>query len=104
VIKMGRTQLQDAGADDAGSGVHGVRRDNGEDIARLRETARLFLEVNMGGDRGHQVPASTHDPRYPQLVGRAPSPEHRPRRPSLPRTWSRRRPRHRRVRDVLGRA
>jgi aspartate ammonia-lyase len=38
----------------------------GEDIARLRETARLFLEVNMGGTAiGTGICA---DPRYPEAV------------------------------------
>lgn len=38
----------------------------GEDIARLRETVRLFLEINMGGTAiGTGINA---DPRYPRLV------------------------------------
>jgi len=37
-----------------------------EDVARLRETVRLFLEVNMGGTAiGTGINA---DPRYPELV------------------------------------
>ena len=38
----------------------------GEDVARLRETVRLFLEINMGGTAiGTGINA---DPRYPELV------------------------------------
>jgi len=96
----GRTQLQDAVPMTLGQEFMAFAVTTGEDIARLRETARLFLEVNMGGTAiGTGINA---DPRYPQLVV-----EHFAGTPastsSLPRTWSRRR-RHRRVRDVLGRA
>ncbi len=66
VIKMGRTQLQDAVPMTLGQEFEAFAVTTGEDIARLRETARLFLEVNMGGTAiGTGICA---DPRYPQLV------------------------------------
>jgi aspartate ammonia-lyase len=66
VIKMGRTQLQDAVPMTLGQEFMAFAVTTGEDIARLRETARLFLEVNMGGTAiGTGINA---DPRYPQLV------------------------------------
>ena len=49
VIKMGRTQLQDAVPMTLGQEFEAFAFTMGEDITRLRETARLFLEVNMGG-------------------------------------------------------
>ena len=66
VIKMGRTQLQDAVPMTLGQEFEAYAVTTGEDIQRLRETARLFLEVNMGGTAiGTGICA---DPRYPQLV------------------------------------
>ena len=66
VIKMGRTQLQDAVPMTLGQEFEAYAVTTGEDIARLRETARLFLEVNMGGTAiGTGICA---DPRYPDLV------------------------------------
>jgi aspartate ammonia-lyase len=66
VVKMGRTQLQDAVPMTLGQEFTAFAVTTGEDIARLRETARLFLELNMGGTAiGTGINA---DPRYPQLV------------------------------------
>lgn len=48
VIKMGRTQLQDAVPMTLGQEFEAYAITTGEDIERLRESARLFLEVNMG--------------------------------------------------------
>jgi len=64
VIKMGRTQLQDAVPMTLGQEFEAFAFTTGEDIDRLRETARLFLEVNMGGTAiGTGICA---DVRYPQ--------------------------------------
>ncbi|MBI4913606.1 MAG: aspartate ammonia-lyase [Acidobacteria bacterium] len=66
VVKMGRTQLQDAVPMTLGQEFEAFAVTTGEDIDRLRETARLFLEVNMGGTAiGTGICA---DPRYPQAV------------------------------------
>ena len=66
VIKMGRTQLQDAVPMTLGQEFEAYAITTGEDIARLQETARLFLEVNMGGTAiGTGICA---DSRYPQVV------------------------------------
>jgi len=66
VLKMGRTQLQDAVPMTLGQEFEAFAVTTGEDIDRLRETARLFLEVNMGGTAiGTGICA---DPRYPQAV------------------------------------
>ncbi|MDP2877580.1 MAG: lyase family protein, partial [Holophaga sp.] len=65
-IKMGRTQLQDAVPMTLGQEFEAFAVTTGEDIDRLRETARLFLEVNLGGTAiGTGICA---DPRYPQAV------------------------------------
>ena len=64
VIKMGRTQLQDAVPMTLGQEFEAFAFTTGEDINRLRETARLFLEINMGGTAiGTGICA---DPRYSQ--------------------------------------
>ena len=49
VIKMGRTQLQDAVPMTLGQEFRAFAVTVGEDIARLREAASLFHEVNLGG-------------------------------------------------------
>jgi aspartate ammonia-lyase len=49
VLKMGRTQLQDAVPMTLGQEFTAFAVTTAEDIARLEETARLFLEVNLGG-------------------------------------------------------
>jgi aspartate ammonia-lyase len=66
VLKMGRTQLQDAVPMTLGQEFRAFAVTTGEDIARLRETARFFLEMNLGGTAiGTGINA---DPRYPQLA------------------------------------
>lgn len=49
VIKMGRTQLQDAVPMTLGQTFGAYATTLGEEISRLNENASLFLEVNMGG-------------------------------------------------------
>jgi len=66
VLKMGRTQLQDAVPMTLGQEFGAFAVTTGEDIARLAETSRLFLEVNLGGTAiGTGINA---DPRYPRLA------------------------------------
>ncbi len=48
VLKMGRTQLQDAVPMTLGQEFNAFSTTVGEDIARLREAQQLVLEVNMG--------------------------------------------------------
>jgi aspartate ammonia-lyase len=49
VIKMGRTQLQDAVPMTLGQEFEAYAVTLSEEIDRLRQNARLFLEVNLGG-------------------------------------------------------
>jgi aspartate ammonia-lyase len=66
VLKMGRTQLQDAVPMTLGQEFTAFAVTTAEDIARLEETARLFLEVNLGGTAiGTGINA---DPRYQAAV------------------------------------
>jgi aspartate ammonia-lyase len=66
VLKMGRTQLQDAVPMTLGQEFDAFSVTTGEDIARLEETVRLLLEVNLGGTAiGTGINA---DPRYPELA------------------------------------
>jgi aspartate ammonia-lyase len=66
VIKMGRTQLQDAVPMTLGQELGAFAVTTAEDIARLNESARLFLEVNLGGTAiGTGINA---DPRYATLA------------------------------------
>jgi aspartate ammonia-lyase len=66
VLKMGRTQLQDAVPMTVGQEFEAFAVTTGEDVARLEETARLLLEVNLGGTAiGTGINA---DPRYPRLA------------------------------------
>lgn len=48
VLKMGRTQLQDAVPMTLGAEFHGFATTINEDIARMREAQQLICEVNMG--------------------------------------------------------
>jgi aspartate ammonia-lyase len=48
VIKMGRTQLQDAVPMTLGQEFHAYATNLSEEIARLEQNVSLFLEVNMG--------------------------------------------------------
>jgi aspartate ammonia-lyase len=66
VLKMGRTQLQDAVPMTLGQEFEAFAVTTSEDIARLEETARLFLEINLGGTAiGTGINA---DPRYPEIA------------------------------------
>ncbi len=66
VLKMGRTQLQDAVPMTMGQEFDAFSVTTAEDITRLEETARLFLEVNLGGTAiGTGINA---DPRYPEMA------------------------------------
>lgn len=49
VLKMGRTQLQDAVPMTLGQEFEAFRINLEEEITRLRDASRLFLEVNLGG-------------------------------------------------------
>lgn len=49
IIKMGRTQLQDAVPMTLGQSFEAYAVTLEEEVERLNENARLFLEVNMGG-------------------------------------------------------
>lgn len=49
VLKMGRTQLQDAVPMTLGQEFEAYAMTLGEEILRLEENASLFLEINMGG-------------------------------------------------------
>ncbi len=49
VIKMGRTQLQDAVPMTLGQEFEAFRITVEEDISRLKEASKLFFEVNLGG-------------------------------------------------------
>lgn len=66
VIKMGRTQLQDAVPMTLGQSFGAYATTLDEEVQRLDENAKLLLEVNMGGTAiGTGINA---DPRYSQLV------------------------------------
>ena len=67
-VKMGRTQLQDAVPMTLGQEFAAFAATTQEDVQRLRDTARLFLEVNLGGTAiGTSINA---DPRYPRRAVR----------------------------------
>ncbi len=66
IVKMGRTQLQDAVPMTLGQEFNAVAVTIGEDIERLRETAALMREINMGATAiGTGI---NTDPRYAALV------------------------------------
>ncbi len=66
VIKMGRTQLQDAVPMTLGQEFEAYAVTLEEEIARLEQTAKLFLEVNLGGTAiGTGINA---DPKFPELA------------------------------------
>ena len=66
VLKMGRTQLQDAVPMTLGQEFHAYGVTLGEDIERLREAASLMREINMGATAiGTGI--NTH-PRYAEIV------------------------------------
>ncbi len=69
VIKMGRTQLQDAVPMTLGQEFNSWAHTIEEDMDRVREAARHFLETNMGGTAiGTGICA---DPAYPREALRA---------------------------------
>ncbi|MEX2281065.1 MAG: aspartate ammonia-lyase [Gemmatimonadota bacterium] len=66
IVKMGRTQLQDAVPMTLGQEFTAAAVTIGEDIDRLRETALLMREINMGATAiGTGI---NTDPRYAALV------------------------------------
>ena len=66
IVKMGRTQLQDAVPMTLGQEFHAYGVTIGEDIDRLREAATLIREINMGATAiGTGI---NTDPRYAELV------------------------------------
>ncbi|MDQ0574908.1 aspartate ammonia-lyase [Agromyces albus] len=68
ILKVGRTQLQDAVPMTLGQEFHGFATTLGEDIERLRETIKLLLEVNLGATAiGTGI---TADPGYAEAVVR----------------------------------
>ncbi|MEG0656018.1 MAG: aspartate ammonia-lyase [Mucinivorans sp.] len=65
VIKMGRTQLQDAVPMTLGQEFEAYAANLDEEVARLHENVKLFLEVNMGATAiGTGI---NSDPRYTDL-------------------------------------
>ena len=65
VLKMGRTQLQDAVPMTLGDEFNAFAITIGEDIQRMREAQRLVLEVNMGATA---IGTSVNAPQgYPEL-------------------------------------
>lgn len=68
VVKMGRTQLQDAVPMTLGQEFHAYATTIGEDIDRLGEAAALIREINMGATAiGTGI---NTDPRYAEAVRR----------------------------------
>jgi aspartate ammonia-lyase len=66
IIKMGRTQLQDAVPMTLGQEFESYGVTLGEEVERLNQNVSLFLEVNMGGTAiGTGINA---DPRYSEKV------------------------------------
>ena len=66
VLKMGRTQLQDAVPMTLGAEFHGFSTTIKEDILRLKEALPLICEINMGATA---IGTSINAPEgYPQLV------------------------------------
>lgn len=66
VLKMGRTQLQDAVPMTLGAEFHGYATTVREDIQRLHEVKMLICEINMGATA---IGTSINAPQgYPQLV------------------------------------
>lgn len=66
LIKMGRTQMQDAVPMTVGQEFRGWATTIAEDVERLTRTARLFQEINIGATAiGTGI---TSDPRYAQMA------------------------------------
>jgi aspartate ammonia-lyase len=70
VLKMGRTQLQDAVPMTLGDEFNAFAITIGEDIQRMREAQRLVLEVNMGATA---IGTSVNAPQgYPETMHKTP--------------------------------
>ena len=68
ILKMGRTQMQDAVPMTVGQEFRGWATTIAEDVERLTRTSRLFQEVNLGATAiGTGI---TSDPRYAELATR----------------------------------
>ncbi|MEE1618170.1 aspartate ammonia-lyase [Brachybacterium sp. J153] len=68
VLKMGRTQMQDAVPMTVGQEFNAWATTISEDVERLTRTARLFREINLGATAiGTGI---TTDPRYAQLAAK----------------------------------
>lgn len=66
ILKMGRTQMQDAVPMTLGQEFHGWATTISEDVERLTRTARLFREINLGATAiGTGI---TSDPRYSKMA------------------------------------
>ncbi|AXK45825.1 aspartate ammonia-lyase [Brachybacterium saurashtrense] len=66
VLKMGRTQMQDAVPMTVGQEFHGWATTIEEDVQRLTRTAELFQEINLGATAiGTGI---TSDPRYASMA------------------------------------
>ncbi|HSA05302.1 MAG TPA: aspartate ammonia-lyase, partial [Tenuifilaceae bacterium] len=66
IIKMGRTQLQDAVPMTLGQAFEAYAVTLGEEIDRLNQNAKLFLEINMGATAiGTGI---NSEPEYPEKV------------------------------------
>lgn len=66
VLKMGRTQLQDAVPMTLGQEFEAFAVTTEEDVSQLRDISRLLFEINLGGTAiGTGINA---DPRYPELA------------------------------------
>lgn len=66
ILKVGRTQLQDAVPMTLGQEFHGFATTLGEDIDRMRDVIPLLLELNLGATAiGTRI---TADPAYPAAV------------------------------------
>ncbi|MBB5830604.1 aspartate ammonia-lyase [Brachybacterium aquaticum] len=66
ILKMGRTQMQDAVPMTVGQEFHGWATTIEEDVQRLTRTATLFQEINLGATAiGTGI---TSDPRYAKMA------------------------------------
>ena len=89
MLKVGRTQLQDAVPMTLGQEFSTYAVMLGEDEQRLHEAGALIGEINLGATAiGTGINAH---PDYAPLATQAPGRAVRRRREDAPRTWSRRR-------------
>jgi len=68
VLKMGRTQLQDAVPMTLGDEFHGFATNVSEDVEQLRAAAKLMLGMNLGGTAIGT--ALNTPPNFPEVVAR----------------------------------